>query len=237
MVRVSTSPLIASRSAKAVRDEGAAPGLTTLSTLHRLVEPRRSQIIEHSASCRVLDPDFQGVESVHSLFGILKGEAHQNHIFQGCGSFGGHVEDGPPFAVWAYVVGHQHGPKGLRENGRGMESFVSAICSWEAVMERRRLTDDEKERVKAWATEKARCQHPKARITVVVSDAIDDSGFAHVTVVITETTPVALEEIASNRERVRDAVARGVSGPFYKAPGCPSLGLSGSNTTTLASQL
>jgi hypothetical protein len=67
----------------------------------------------------------------------------------------------------------------------------------EAVMERRKLTDEEKERVKAWATEKAHLQHPRARVTVVVSDAIDDSGFAHVTVVITETTPVLLEEIAS----------------------------------------
>jgi len=64
-------------------------------------------------------------------------------------------------------------------------------------MQRRKLTDEEKERVKAWATAKARDQHPKARVTVVVSDAIDDSGFAHVTVVITETTAVALEEIAS----------------------------------------
>ena len=40
-------------------------------------------------------------------------------------------------------------------------------------------------------------KHPKARVTVVVSDALDDSGFAHVSVVITETTAVALEEIAS----------------------------------------
>jgi hypothetical protein len=64
-------------------------------------------------------------------------------------------------------------------------------------MNRRKLTDEEKERVKAWATENAHCQHPKARVTVVVSDAIDDSGFVHVTVVITETTPVRLAEIAS----------------------------------------
>ena len=50
--------------------------------------------------------------------------------------------------------------------------------------------------MKAWATAKASDQHPTARITAVVSDGIDDSGFAHVSVVITETTAVALEEIA-----------------------------------------
>jgi hypothetical protein len=36
----------------------------------------------------------------------------------------------------------------------------------QAVMERRKLTDEEKERVKAWGAEKAHLQHPRARVTV-----------------------------------------------------------------------
>jgi hypothetical protein len=51
--------------------------------------------------------------------------------------------------------------------------------------------------VKAWAIEKARHHLPNAQVTVVVSDGIDDSGFVHVTVLITQTTPVRLEEISS----------------------------------------
>ena len=64
-------------------------------------------------------------------------------------------------------------------------------------MERRKLTDEEKERVQAWVSAKAQHQHPNSRITVVVSDMIDDSGVVHVTIVATETMPVILEEIAS----------------------------------------
>jgi hypothetical protein len=50
--------------------------------------------------------------------------------------------------------------------------------------------------VTARATDTALRQHPTARITVVMSDMLNHSGFAHVTVVIAVTKPVRLAEIA-----------------------------------------
>jgi hypothetical protein len=75
----------------------------------------------------------------------------------------------------------------------------------------RDVTDEEKERAKAWATAKARAQHPGARITVVVSEMADPEGRVHVTTVTTATTDVLLEEIlepmtadSKSRKRPRD---------------------------------
>ena len=51
----------------------------------------------------------------------------------------------------------------------------------------RRLTDDEKARVRDWAAEREKTRHPSAKVTITVLDLLDADGNArHRALVLTE---------------------------------------------------
>lgn len=49
---------------------------------------------------------------------------------------------------------------------------------------RRRLTDEEKARVREWAVQREKARHPHAKITVTVRDEVDDDGHARYTALV-----------------------------------------------------
>jgi hypothetical protein len=63
---------------------------------------------------------------------------------------------------------------------------------------RRKLSEEERRLVEAWALAKTQAKHPGARVNVVVSSQTDEDGqLASYTVLITETATVPLKEIAN----------------------------------------